>query len=363
MEIAINSLLIFLLLVFPGIIFRRFYYVGEFSKQFNSANWLNSFYISIVPGIIIQVLTLLFFLSFVFKTTYENPVVCFVNVFYLSLQNNNIPDFLFSLTFLKYLGIYFLLMILFSAILAQICWIIVRKFNLDIKFKPLRFSNYWHYYFSGEIIQTKSFKSIRDMNSGGKVILSEADVLIDLGNGENKLYKGIVAQYTICKNSGDLKNIYLTQARRFKRTPNGVNLIEIPGDILILPYEKILNINLKYVYHRGSNSLIKVISAILILLSLVVLMLNPFEILLNNVSDYGGIIGRIYLFFGWVFIIQFFQNLLLLIKFKRVNKTLIGVGTDELLKHNLKIKEAKNVLMGSFIMFFLISIIIYNFFM
>lgn len=363
MEIAINSLLIFVLLVFPGIIFRRFYYVGEFSKQFNSANWLNSFYISIVPGILIQVLTLVFFLSFVFKITYENPIVCYVNVFYKSLQSNVIPDFLFSISFLKYLGIYFLLMILFSAILAQICWIIVRKFNLDIKFKPLRFSNYWHYYFSGEIIQTKSFKSIRDMNNGAKVILSEADVLIDLGNGDNKLYKGIVAQYTICKDSGDLKNIYLTQARRYKRTDIGVELIDIPGDILILPYEKILNINLKYVYHRSSNSILKIFSAILILSSLVVLMLNPFEVLLNNVSVYGGIIGRVYLFFGWVFIIQFFQNLFLIIKFKKLKKYYIKFNPEKLLDVNLKIKETKNILLGSFFFISTISFIIYKFFM
>ena len=64
MDLAINSILVFLLLILPGLIFRRFYYVGEFSKQFNSAAWLNSFYVSILPGIVIQILTIYVFLNY-----------------------------------------------------------------------------------------------------------------------------------------------------------------------------------------------------------------------------------------------------------------------------------------------------------
>lgn len=387
MEIAINSLLIFLLLVFPGLIFRRFYYVGEFSKQFNSANWLNSFYISIIPGIIIQIFTLFVYLSFIEVFDEREPLICYINSFYLKIQNSEIPYYLFSIKFLKSIAIYFLLLIGFASLIAQLCWIIVRQFKFDIRFKPLRFSNHWHYYFSGEVIKTRDFQPLNKKNKNKKVVLTEADVLVDIGNGENTLYKGFISQYTICRDSGDLKTLYLTQSRRFKKTDTKVELKDIPGDIMVIPFDKVINLNLTYVYFDKDNKIWKVITSILTILSLVILMLNPFGLIFENLTLYGEIIGRIWLFGFWILIFSLISTLgdlyknykketLFIQDFNNTKKKIensnqtfntelrIHFDNIQLEINNLKEKNKnlKTSITGTLILLIVISIILYSFF-
>lgn len=363
MEIAINSLLVFLLLVFPGLIFRRFYYVGEFSKQFNSANWLNSFYISIIPGIITQVLTLWVFLSYIHVFDDKAPLICYINSFYNKVQLGEIPFFIFKLQFLKYLFLYFVLLVAFAALLAQFSWVIVRQFKLDIKFKPLRFSNHWHYYFSGEIIKTKDFKPLNKNNKNKKVVLTEADVLVDLGNGNNKLYKGFISQYTICKDTGNLKTLYLTEARRFKITDSDVELKDIPGDIMVIPYDKILNFNLTYIYFAKSKSSLKIISAVIVILFLVSLMLNPFGLIFDNLTLFGEIVGRIWLFLAWALLITLISTYIDIITNRKKIKKDSYDDNENFEIITLKIKELKDSIKGAFMLLIFIGLILYFFFM
>ena len=150
MEIAVKSFTLFLLFIFPGIVFRRFYYVGEFSKQFNSSNWLNTFYISLVPGLIIQIISYLTFENLIYKkpiiTDFES-----INSIYCKIKNDLLPSELFNFELIGWVLSYILVTIVISFIIAQLSWILVRNLDLDKKFSPLRFNNYWHYYLSGEI--------------------------------------------------------------------------------------------------------------------------------------------------------------------------------------------------------------------
>jgi hypothetical protein len=362
MEIAINSLLIFLLLVFPGLIFRRFYYVGAFSKQFNSANWLNSFYISIIPGILTQILTLIVYLNFIEAFTDEKPLICHVNMFYLKLKGGEIPYYLFKLDFLRSIALYFTLLISFAALLAQLSWLIVRQLKLDIIFKPLRFSNHWHYYFSGEVAKMKDFRSLNENDNSKKVVLTEADVLVDFGNGTNTLYKGFLSQYTICKDTGNLKTIYLTEAYRYKITEGGVELKQIPGDVMVIPYEKVLNFNLKYVYHTNTNSIGKIIAAILLVLTLVLIMVDPLTVIFKELNLLGKITIRIWLFLLWANIVVF---MLFILEKKSINKKIrlhSPDSLDTLEQLNKDKEEIKSSLKGIPFSILFLLLILYVFF-
>ena len=57
-------------------------------------------------------------------------------------------------------GVLFIIVVFISFIIAQFCWIVVRNLDLDKKFSPLRFNNYWHYYLSGESLKFKDFRGI-----------------------------------------------------------------------------------------------------------------------------------------------------------------------------------------------------------
>lgn len=328
MEIASNSIILFLLFIFPGIVFRRFYYVGEFSKQFNSTNWINTFYISLIPGLIIQIVSYFTFINLIYKNL--NPEKSpnfrnydFLNLIYKKLKNDSLPKELFDLELLCWVFGYMLVVLIISFIIAQFCWIIVRSLDWDKKFSPLRFNNYWHYYLSGESLKFKEFRGIL---SNQKVLLTEADVLIDLGNEGTKLYKGFLRQHTICKNSGDLKAIYLTDVRRYKRDLPPNNIKEVPGHIMIIPAEKILNINLTYI--TKSEKITNYPVLILTLLNLTILlflMFNPFNLILRNTSLYGDIVGRFWLFLDWLILAALFDSLLKLKSNPELKKGIFGL--------------------------------------
>ena len=326
MEIALNSFILFLLFIFPGIVFRRFYYVGEFSKQFNSGNWINTLYISLVPGLIIQIISYFAFVNLISTNSSFNNYE-FVNNIYIKIKKDSLPKELFNFELLSWLFLYLFTTVFISFIIAQICWKIVRTFNLDIQFSTLRFNNYWHYYLSGESLKFKEFKGLIS-NKKLVVALTEADVLVDIGNEGTKLYKGFIRQHTICKSTGDLKAIYLTDVRRFRRNSenNNVEIKDVPGHIMIVPAEKIININLTYVTRsKKHTNFSALILAILNLVILFLLMFNPLNIFLRDTTLFGDIIGRVWLFLDWLIVVAFVDTLVNSKKHENINSTRYGL--------------------------------------
>lgn len=322
MDIALNSFILFLLFIFPGIVFRRFYYSGEFSKQFSSSNWINTLYISLVPGLIIQIISYFTFVNLIYRKPIINNYT-FINDIYVKLKSNSIPKEFFNFELLSWIFAYFIVTIFISLIIAQFCWLIVRNLDLDKKFSPLRFNNYWHYYLSGESLKFKDFKGLL---KNQKVLLTEADVLVDLGNEGTKLYKGFLRQHTICKTTGDLKAIYLTDVRRFKKDSPPNNIKEVPGHIMIIPAEKIININLTYI--TKEEKIINYSTIFLTSLNLFILlflMFNPFSLFLKNTTVFGDIVGRFWLFVEWLLIAAMLDSFVNFKKHENVSSMRLGL--------------------------------------
>ena len=59
-ELALSSIFLIVIVLFPGLIFRRFYYSGKFTKQFLKGEWSERIVTSIFWGIFSQLITLLF---------------------------------------------------------------------------------------------------------------------------------------------------------------------------------------------------------------------------------------------------------------------------------------------------------------
>lgn len=344
MSLTLGFFVIFLSLIIPGLIFRRFYFFGEFSKQFNTKDpVLHSIYFSIIPGILIQVFSLLV-LKFIFN--YE---ISFLKVFNILRDFTQEVDILNCDTkkFLKndvgYFFLYSVFLVVFSGLIGYILSRFVRSYHLDKKFKLFRFKNQWYYIFSGEILLMKKFKeAIRVTfnkidNHDNEVLTTYADVLVNIKDDIRELYTGFVVDYDL--NSDDiskLDRIYLIDTYRYKRIDSNneykkselgffknrlsqQNLNEdiptrgqknIPGDVFILDATKIINLNLTFVpnilkieenkikqetNHNKKQNLYKRISDILLLVLLVSLIFNftnPFSIIeseyynfyLNNFS-------------------------------------------------------------------------------
>tara|TARA_R110001632_G_scaffold6324_3_gene25758 strand:+ start:18338 stop:19468 length:1131 start_codon:yes stop_codon:yes gene_type:complete len=257
MELTVGFLTLFLLIVIPGLLFRRFFYYGEFSKQFNTKETVyQSIFYSIIPGVLLQLFGALCY--FIFRETELNfsAIYLILNDILgvseqLSITTKDFLDYKLHLFLVHNLNIY-ILAIIGGVLISRI----IRFFKWDIKFKVFRYKNQWYYIFSGEILLMKKFKSASSMivNYHGvnkKSSGAFADILIENSTGIRELYSGFVVDYDL--NNDDitiLDKIYLLDARRYKRLKKEgktqTSQISIPGEVFILKADQILNINLTF---------------------------------------------------------------------------------------------------------------------
>ena len=220
-DIGFNALVILIFLIIPGVIFRRFYFQGEFSKQFKLHNLTLTLIFSLVLGIIIQVISFS-----LYRYQIEAFVLNYLNTEDSFLSNvKGIYDALIKIETecMTSESNYFFQIVIFlvySYVVAFLCsifvWAFVRLLKLDRAFKIFRFNNHWNYYFKGEIKDFREFKHL----DKGKVLYTEADVILQTNSGDRKMYSGILSQYTIEPKTNKLENIYLTNARKWKLVEN-----------------------------------------------------------------------------------------------------------------------------------------------
>ncbi|PQJ80760.1 hypothetical protein [Polaribacter porphyrae] len=262
MEVTIGFISIFISIIIPGLLFRRFFYFGEFSKQFSTKETVyQSIFYSIIPGIVIQITGGV--LYFILRNT--NLQVSSIYIIYTDILNGNIILNANTTKFMNSNFVYFLIHIFNTYVLSILLGVItsklIRYFKLDIKNKIFRFKNQWYYIFSGEILQMKKFKSTINFTGnlyGEKNSITSttyADILIETSSGIRELYTGFVIDYDL--NNQDisiLERIYLKNTIRYKKTINNkkgknktkTKKVEIPGEIFILSGKDIININLTY---------------------------------------------------------------------------------------------------------------------
>lgn len=233
-NITLVSILVIILLFIPGFFFKRFYYSGQFTKQFGAGIFAERFITSIFWGLIVQSITLVMVGRFT-QTNYID-IRDSISRFYSDLNNNKLPDCT-AQNFYYGLG-YIILAILCASVLGLIFHNVVRVLRIDILFPVLRFTNYWNYYFRGD------FKNLRGNRRKGKVISTNLDIIVQDGSGKNRLYSGFLAHYTISHVTGELETIAIANAERWSNTSTSFK--SISGDNLVIPYKTVININLRY---------------------------------------------------------------------------------------------------------------------
>ncbi len=254
MEISLGFLVVLVLVLLPGLIYRRLYFYGHFSKEFNAGHGLVSLLsISTIPGLIILLLSFIVYNNIFLSIDLAEIIDKFKDI--------NNPDYRFShkevSTFNKLLFSKFSPFIAFEYIISLGLGLffgrLVRFSKLDIYIKFLRFKNYWFYVFNGEYC---GFKKISNFNlKNKKHLFTKADILID-SNNDTLLYSGIVVDYIINDNDSTvLSKIFLQNAERYKIVEGKRTSIEIPGTILVLDCSMMKNINLTYIYEDAKGIL------------------------------------------------------------------------------------------------------------
>lgn len=274
MNLTLGFIALFISIIIPGILFRRFFFYGEFSKQFNTKDpVLHSIFFSVIPGIVIQIFAFIIYsLSLGFNSSFLDVFTIFRDITSDGSNETQEATKIFINYHIITFFIYSIGVFVFASLVGWLCSRIIRVLNWDKKYKLFRYNNQWYYIFSGEVLNMKKFEdahnvSFRD-NKGHEqdTLMTYADILVSVSeqNDRKELYTGYVVDYDLKSDDiSQLDKIYLIDTHRYKKKDkvndeNGAeikdenptqsrNRLKVPGDIFVLNAKNIVNLNLTYV--------------------------------------------------------------------------------------------------------------------
>jgi hypothetical protein len=299
-QVTISSIVFIVSLIVPGIIFKKFYYQGQFTKQFGAGPFADRLISSIFWGIFVQILTFLIFTRYL-GIKYDD-IKKKIDTVYASIVDNKIPNITYSQ--LLYILSYLAFLVFVAAVIGSFLHLFIRYFKLDIRFNVLRFSNKWNYLIRGDILLTREFKGRKK----GAIDSTMVDIIIDDATEKNKMISGFLTDYTISEKTGELESIHLTAAKRYSQTDKAFK--EILGDCLIVPCHRMVNMNLRYiikVVDKNAQKKLIFFRAVFILLFVGWLTIS---LLIFNTRS--GVIFKVFglpfMLFGWMLFIISLSN-------------------------------------------------------
>lgn len=317
-----------MLFLFPGILFRKFYFWAAHSKQFDQGNLFERFLWTMLLSIVLlaAVISLFLFLRLLGLPLLDSLSYSTIKAIFDSLSSNELPSeteiensYFDFFTFISALY-------LLSVILGLLSYMLNAKL---LKF--FKYNNYWENVLKG------TYKKKR---KDSKLFYgyTEADALVETGEG-TKLYSGKVVDYFLSQQANQLETIILTGVKRYKKIyddqgkPKESKVKPIPGDNFCIDNSRILNLNLTYVYeekiknsfHKRLCAFIDVLYVFILLGLVLVLYLDLDWILLSSIPK-----KITFLLFSWL-ILHNFLDLMKII----VNGQTKKVKTEELLVYIL----------------------------
>lgn len=262
MNLAISTILVFFLFVIPGVIFRRFYFTNEFSRQYFKSIPFQVIFVSIIPGIIGQAV----FSFSINNINWIDKKIQFENVFKLllgienseskadftDLMTNNIYEIFFY-------NICLWLLMGFSGFIGRA---IIRRTKFDRKYSVFRFQNEWHYILRAEIYDYPQLKKKnKGLNKNLKLFWTEIDVLVSNGDF-HYLYHGILDDYVLDGSHSGIDRIYLSNTHRWTIDSSGKkdesSIHKIAGDFFVIPYTQVKNLNITYIRSKPPKNYLSV---------------------------------------------------------------------------------------------------------
>ena len=244
MNVAASTLIVLGMLL-PGIAFRRFYYTGEFSKQYFTENVGQLLLPVFVPAVALQ---LLFYT--LARIAGADAMVAGVDAL-LGQAFLRATDIEFGYRTAVQLALGQVGLTAFASALGYALQIAVRLTGIDRRVKLFRFRNHWHYVLRGGLREFPGVTPLLLAPPRG-VLFTYVDVLAQTSEGD-ALYEGILADYELLPDNKLDKLVLLNARRRYlsqdklDSTADPAGRYAIPGDFFVLPAEGIRNVNVRYV--------------------------------------------------------------------------------------------------------------------
>lgn len=259
MGIAI-SLIFATALILPGILFNYYLRKGTWKSPVILRSFQNELAIGVLYSIAIH-LFLLGLIDYFCSIRYEILFQVFFESF-SELSDSEMKEVYTNVY--NILG-YFLLSYIIAILAGILLFILIRKTRTDLVFQDFKFSNEWHYYFSGEArVFAMEKPTYRDVKSFLKQPIDGVYLSFTLSkNSEEYLYWGLLYEYYFDK-KGQLDKLILTEVSR-RRLSDDKSIAEnvnrddmepikdgdsrfyfIRGQYLVVNYSEIKDLNIEY---------------------------------------------------------------------------------------------------------------------
>ena len=272
-NIALSTVFYIMLFIFPGIIFRKFYFRGNFTRQFSQGNIFERFILTLffsIVSITLSVGVILFF-RYILEIRFLNSVSykTIINILN-NIKAEKIPDE-FKTNAFDFLVLASLIYAI-SAFLGALLHSLVVIFKLDIIFPIFRFNHPWHY-----IVTGKTMEKIKDK----KYLYTNVDVLINDGY-KNTMFSGVLYDILLEKGTNKVESILVKDCYKYHFPEENSKEYEkklIPGSVMCFSRENIVNFNLTHVIrdkdYRNIKILFQLLSQFLFFFLVIYVILSP----------------------------------------------------------------------------------------
>ncbi len=237
MEIAIGALVIIVLLL-PGISFRKGYFSEEFSNQYTIKDFFQLFVNTFIPSVILYLLSL--------------PIISIIGYSYnikvlIGLVSSNDNLFEKSLEHVYNTQTEILVFQLVINIISFIIGYWLKNFfikkSIDSKFEFFRYKNIWHYVLSAKFIDFERSQIQLYSDNVEDVDITFVDALVSVGN-KVFIYNGMLVDYQLAS-EGNLDFLIVKDVQR--KQIDKKKFKDVNGHVVVLKYENIINLNLTFI--------------------------------------------------------------------------------------------------------------------
>lgn len=281
-NLALNTIIYIMIFIVPGILFRNYFYSGEYSKEFYFGNLFERFVWTLFFSVL-MLITCYFFIylfswsgvNLISEISYDTIKEIYENLH--NVQSDiTFPD---KKTFDEKSGDFFIIIFILytiSGLLGFICNKLATILNFN-------FYNYWHALFRGKLNKAPK---------GFKYIYTDIDILTT----DHIIYTGKIKNYHLSKNDTNIETIVIENTSKKeigKYSPGYPFGKSIEGHNFCIHKDQIQNMNLSYIYEKRIGLLGKLINRIGILLY-VALLPFVFYIFFSEIPFLGDLLRKLF---------------------------------------------------------------------
>ena len=246
MDVALGGLVILIILL-PGISFRKGYFSEEFSNQYTIRDFFTLFINTLFPSLILYLLALPIIFYFFGGYYYDFRTLLGI----LSSNDELVKTSIEQIDKFKYQIIIFQGVVnLISFGIGLRARDVVLHFSIDAKNKFFRYKNIWHYLLTGKFILFERSQIELKRDTVKDIDITYIDAIVQVGETVFT-YTGILVDYELSED-GTLDLIYITDSLR--KPIDELEYKEINGHTLVLKYENIINLNLVFIQTEEDNN-------------------------------------------------------------------------------------------------------------